>query len=209
MCCSDDDCDADIFMFVLRCFVEEKNWRFVGRVFLGMVFDGIEGLSIEFNEVDDNNFNIVMVVLTAFFYLTLFFYIFVKYRRGEDVYTIQFVVFFKCISFAAAFIIFNTTSSFDWNTIKQLYIHFTDWEIKEMFMTAIHLISFLDIIFSFFSLTFLIVKIHSALKDGKGTFRQVCTMRFDLASKSDAGECEGQNQQSVFSVNVEYPNTAN
>lgn len=71
MCCSDNDCDADIFMFVLRCFVEEKNWRFVGRVFLGMVFDGIEGLSIEFNEVDDNNFNIVMVVLTAFFLFNL------------------------------------------------------------------------------------------------------------------------------------------
>lgn len=75
----------------------KKNRRFVGRVFLGMVFDGIEGLSIEFNEVDDNNFNIVMVVLTAFFYLNLFFYIFVKYRRGEDVYTIKFVVFFSSV----------------------------------------------------------------------------------------------------------------
>lgn len=102
MCCSDDDCDADIFMFVLRCFVEKKNLRFVGRVFWGMVLDGIEGLSIEFNEVDDNNFNIVMVVLTAFFYLTLFFYIFGKYRRGEDVYTITFVFFFQVYIFCGS-----------------------------------------------------------------------------------------------------------
>lgn len=209
MCCSDDDCDADIFMFVLRCFVEKQNLLFVGRVFCGMFFDGMEGLSIKFNELDDNNINIFLVVLTAACYVTLFICIFVKYRRGEDVYTIKFVIYFKCISFWAAFIIFKTTSNFDWNTIKQLYIHFTDWEIKEMFLTAINLISFLDIILSFFSLIFLILKIHSALKDGKGTFREVCTMRFDLASKSDAGECEGQNQQSVFSVNVEYPNTAN
>lgn len=71
MCCSDDGCDADIFMFVLRCFVKKKNRRFVGRVFFGMVLDGMEGLSIEFNEVDDNNFNIVMVVLTAFFLFNL------------------------------------------------------------------------------------------------------------------------------------------
>lgn len=208
MCCSDDECDVDIFMFVLRCFVEKTNLLFVGRVFVGMCFDGFEGSSIEFNELDDNDDNIILVVVTAVLYVTLFIRILVKYKRGEDVYKFHYVILFKLISLFAAFVIFNTTSSFDWNTIKQLYIHFTDWEIKEMLLTAINLISFLDIILNFFSIFFLLCKIYRAKKDEKGTFRERCTKSLYLASKSDAGECEGQNQQSVFSVNVEYPNAA-
>lgn len=95
MCCSDDDCDVDIFMFVLRCFVEKINLLFVGRVFVGMCFDGFEGLSIEFNELDDNDVNIILVVVTAVLYVTLFIRILVKYRRGEDVYKFKYVFFFS------------------------------------------------------------------------------------------------------------------
>lgn len=52
MCYSDDDCDPDILMMVLRCFAEQ-NKKFVARVIIGIVFDGIESLSIMFKESDE------------------------------------------------------------------------------------------------------------------------------------------------------------
>lgn len=93
MCCSDDDCDVDIFMFVLWCFVEKINLFFVGWVFVGMCFDGFEGFLIEFNEFDDNDVNIILVVVMVVLYVILFICILVKYRCGEDVYKFNYVFF--------------------------------------------------------------------------------------------------------------------
>lgn len=87
MCCSVDDCDADIFMMVCG-----KNKIFVLRVFIGLVGDGIEGLCIEFNE-SDNDINISLLVLMAVLYFTLFSFILSKYCREEDVYTLIYVFF--------------------------------------------------------------------------------------------------------------------
>lgn len=172
------------------------------------MFDGIEALSIEFNE-SDNNINIYLLLSTAVLYVLLFFGIFDNFRRGKDVYNFIYVFLFKCLSFMVAFIIFNTTSSFDRITIKQLYMHFAEKNFKDMFLTATNIVSSLDIILNFVSLSLLIRKILRAEKEGKGTFRELLYKRYDLVSKSDDGECEGPNQQSVFSVNVEYPNAAN
>lgn len=84
MCCSDyDDCDFDILMMVLRCFAEPKK-KFVARVIIGILFDGIEGLSIEFKEIADN-INIYLIGLTAVLYVILCICIVVKRSRGIQV----------------------------------------------------------------------------------------------------------------------------
>lgn len=207
MCCSVDDCDADIFMMVVRCIVE-KNKIFVLRVLIGLVGDGIEGLCIEFNE-SDKNINIFLLVSMGVLHLTLFSFILSKSCREEDVYTFNYVFFFKCISLTVAFIIFNTTSSFDRNTFEQLYIHFADGNFKDMFLTAMNFVSIWDMILNFFSLIIMFWKIERAAKEGKGTFRELFYMRLNPLSKSYHRECEVPNQQNVFSVNVEYPNAAN
>lgn len=177
MCCSDyDDCDFDILMMVLhvRCFAEPKK-TFVARVIIGILFDGIEGLSIEFKEIDDN-INIYLIGLTAVLYVILCICIVVKYRRVEEVYKFNYVISFKVISLVVAFIIFYTTSNFD-------------------FLTAINIVSFLDRILNSFSLIFLIWKIHKAVKEGKGTYCKVLFKKFDFSSASDDGSATGQNNK--------------
>lgn len=184
MCCSDDDyCDFDILMMVLRCFAEQ-NKKFVARAIIGIVFDGFEGLSIAFKEGDER-INISLIVITLALYVILCISIVVKYFRKNDVYKFNYVFSFKFMSLAVAFIIFDTTSSFDWNTIEQLYINFADWKFKDMFLTAMNIVSFLDIILNSSSLIFLILKIHKAVKEGEGTFRELLYTRLDLVSKSD------------------------
>lgn len=184
MCCSHDDyCDFDILMMMLRCFAEQ-NKKFVARAIIGIVFDGFEGLSIAFNE-SDNDINIYLIVLTSVLYVILCICIIVKYHRKKDVYKFNYIFSFKFISLSVAFIIFYTTSSFDWNTIEQLYIHFADWNFKDMFLTAMNIVSFLDIILNSFSLIFLIWKIHRAVKEGEGTFCKLFFKRLDLVSDSD------------------------
>lgn len=201
MCCSDDDCDPDILMMVLRC-IAEQNKKFVARVIIGIVFDGIESLSMMFKESDET-INTYLIVLMSVLYVILIICIVAKNRRGKDVYKFNYVFSFKCVSLVVAFIIFNTTSSFDWNTIEQLYTHLLDWNFQNMFLTALNIVSFLDIILNFFSLIFLFFKIHRAVKEGKGTYSKLFYKRFELLSKFDEGTCERPNQQSVFSVNAE------
>lgn len=184
MCCSDDDyCDFDILMMVLRCFAEQ-NKKFVARAIIGIVFDGFEGLSIAFKEGDER-INISLIVITLALYVILCISIVVKYFRKNDVYKFNYVFSFKFMSLAVAFIIFDTTSSFDWNTIEQLYINFADWKFKDMFLTAMNIVSFLDIILNSFSLIFLIWKIHRAVKEGEGTFCKLFFKRLDVVSDSD------------------------
>lgn len=196
MCCSDyDDCDFDILMMVLRCFAEPKK-KFVARVIIGILFDGIEGLSIEFKEIADN-INIYLIGLTAVLYVILCICIVVKYRRGKDpeVYKFNYVISFKVISLVVAFIIFYTTSNFDWNTIQQLYNHLADSNFTDIFLTAINIVSFLDIILNSFSLIFLIWKIHKAVKEGKGTYCEVLFKKSYFSSASDDGGATGQNNK--------------
>lgn len=207
MCCSDyDDCDFDILMMVLRCFAEPKK-KFVARVIIGILFDGIEGLSIEFKEIDDN-INIYLIGLTAVLYVILCICIVVKYRRGKDpeVYKFNYVISFKVISLVVAFIIFYTTSNFDWNTIEQLYNHLADSNFTDIFLTAINIVSFLDIVLNSFSLIFLIWKIHKAVKEGKGTYCKVLFKKFDFSSASEDGSATGQNNKAY---STETPNSSN
>lgn len=195
MCCSDyDDCDFDIFMMVLRCFAEPKK-KFVARVIIGILFDGIEGLSIEFKEIADN-INIYLIGLTAVLYVILCICIVVKYRRGKEVYKFNYVISFKVISLVVAFIIFYTTSNFDSNTIEQLYNHLADSNFTDIFLTAIHIVSFLDIVLNSFSL---IWKIHKAVKEGKGTYCEVLFKKFYFSSASDDGSATGQNNKAYSS----------
>lgn len=149
-----DDCDPDSLMMVLRC-IEEQNKKIIAQVFIGIVFDGIKGLSIEFKESDES-INIYLIVLTPVLYVTRIICIVVNYRPEKDVYKFNNVFYFKCISSAVAFVIFNETSSFDWISTEQLYIHFADWNFKDMVLTAMNIVSFLDIILNFFSLIFVI-----------------------------------------------------
>lgn len=195
MCCSDyDDCDFDILMMVLRCFAEPKK-KFVARVIIGILFDGIEGLSIEFKEIADN-INIYLIGLTAVLYDILCICILVKYRRGKEVYKFNYVISFKVISLVVAFIIFYTTSNFDSNTIEQLYNHLADSNFTDIFLTAIHIVSFLDIVLNSFSL---IWKIHKAVKEGKGTYCEVLFKKFYFSSASDDGSATGQNNKAYSS----------
>lgn len=208
MCCSDyDDCDFDILMMVLhvRCFAEPNLKKtFVARVIIGILFDGIEGLSIEFKEIDDN-INIYLIGLAAVLYAILCICIVVNYRREQGVYTFNYVISFKVISLVVAFIIFYTTSNFDWNTIEQLYNHLADSNFTDIFLTAINIVSFLDIILSSFSLIFLIWKIHKAVKEGKGTYCKVL-FKFDFSSASEDGSATGQNNKTY---STETPNSSN
>lgn len=98
-------------MMVLRC-IEEQNKKIIAQVFIGIVFDGIKGLSIEFKESDES-INIYLIVLTPVLYVTRIICIVVNYRPEKDVYKFNNVFYFKCISSAVAFVIFNETSSFD------------------------------------------------------------------------------------------------
>lgn len=125
------------------------------------------------------------------------------YCRGKEVYKFNYILFFKLISLGVAFVVFYTTSSFDWNTMKQLYDHFMDGEIEKMFLTIMNTVSLLDIMLNFFSLIFLISKITRAIKRGKNTSCNHFFERFDLLGKSDNVTCERPNQQVVFSVNIE------
>lgn len=209
MCCSDyDDCDFDILMMVLhvRCFAEPNLKKtFVARVIIGILFDGIEGLSIEFKEIDDN-INIYLIGLAAVLYAILCICIVVNYRREKGVYTFNYVISFKVISLVVAFIIFYTTSNFDWNTIEQLYNHLADSNFTDIFLTAINIVSFLDIILNSFSLIFLIWKIHKAVKEGNGTYCKVLFKKFDFSSASEDGSATGQNNKAY---STETPNSSN
>lgn len=199
MCCCHSDCDPDFLMMMLCC-ITNKNKKFLVRCIIGFLFDGFECLSLEFKK---SNENIYLISSMAFLYVIFLVRTLYAYCRGKDVYKFNYIFFFKMISLGVAFVIFYTTSSFNWNTIKQLYIHFKDWEFQKMFLTVMNTVSLLDIILNFFSLVFLISKITRAVKRGKNTSCNPFFKRFDLLGKSDNGTCERPNQQVVFSVNVE------
>lgn len=119
MCCKDyDDCDFDIFMMVLWCFVKLKK-IFVVWVIIGIFFDGIEGFFIEFKEIDDN-INIYLIGLMVVLYVILCICIVVKYWCicKEDVCMFNYVIFFKVILLVVVFIIFYIILNFDWNIIE-------------------------------------------------------------------------------------------
>lgn len=159
MCCSVDYFDVDIFMMVLRCIPGKNKKLFVARVFIGLVFDICESLSIAFYKTD-NATNIILLVLAAALCITLFIFIYLIRREDEKEYYYTYVFLFKFVSLAVAVIVFNGTSNFDPNTIEQLYIHFADGNFKDMFLSAVNFISILDMILNSISLILLIWKFH-------------------------------------------------
>lgn len=173
MCCIFDECNIDVFMTVLRC-IGDTNKIFAVRICIGLVFDCCEAFSIALNKTD-NVINIVLLVLTALLYITLVARILFQNDHEKDVYKFNYVFSFKFISLAIAVIIFNTTSSFDWNTIEQLYSHIADGNVTDFFLAAVNFVSILDMIFNSFSLIFLIWKMFRALKEevGEGKFSKV------------------------------------
>lgn len=190
MCCCYCDCDPDVLMKILCC-ITNKNKKFLVRCIIGFLFDGFECLSLEFKKRKEN---IYIISGMAFVYVIFLVRTLYCYCRGKEVYKFNYILFFKLISLGVAFVVFYTTSSFDWNTIKQLYDHFMDGEIEKMFLTIMNTVSLLDIMLNFFSLI---------IKRGKNTSCNHFFKRFDLLGKSDNGTCERPNQQVVFSVNIE------
>lgn len=198
MCCCNWDCDPDFLMMMLCC-ITNKNKKFLVRCIIGFLFDGFECLSLEFKKRNENKYLISSMAIVYVIFLVRTFYC---YCRGKDVYKFNYIFLFKLISLGVAFVIFYTTSSFNWDTIEQLYIHFKDWEFQKMFLTIMNTVSLLDMILNFSSLVFLILKITRAAKRGKNTSGNPLFQRFDRLGKSDNEACEGPNQQVVFSVNV-------
>lgn len=159
--------------------------------------DALEGFSLFFKVTDEGTYLIVsMAVLYVIFIVRI---CYCRYRK-KDVYKFNYIFLFKVISLGVAFVIFYNTSSFDWNTIERLYIHFMDWEFGKMFLTIISSISFLDIILNLFSLICLFTKIGRAVKQNKNTFRNHFFEKFDSLGKSDDNVSERPNPQDGFAM---------
>lgn len=202
MCCSDGDYDPDIFMLVLRCTcIKDKNTKFLVRCLIGFLLDCVECVSLEYRKRDENLYIIMAIAV----YLLLIVRILWRYCNGKYVYKFNYILYFKCISFSVAFLIFYVTSDLDRETIKQLYVQFMEGEFKEIFLTVVNTGSLLDIALNVFSLIFLLLKFRNANKKGKDTYRKSFHKRFDLLGKSDFedGSVEIPNQQNIFTVDIE------
>lgn len=203
MCCSDGDYEPDILMIVLRCKCKKKkNTNFLVRCIIGFVVDSFECYSIGFTKRKENKY--ILFSMIAWYFLLIGRILF-RYCCGKDVYKFNYILFFKCISFAVAIFIFYVASDYDKEIIKKIYDHFTEWEFDEMFLTVVSTASLFDMLLGAISLIFLFLKFRTAKKIGKDTPRKSFYKRFDLLGKSDLedGSVELPSQQNIFTVDIE------